>query len=289
MNLSRVIGPAIGGVTFAAFGPSWVFLGNAVSYLFVIAAIARLHLPAAHMPEDIEEERGLRRLTSGFRIARRDPVIGRALITIATFSSLCLLWVGQFPVFAAENLGLDEESLAYGLLYACFGLGAAVGSISIGTVFARTSKAVLVRQGLLAYAALLAVYALLRTPAPAYVVVVLLGAAYFGSITALNTAMQARLANHERGRVMALWMMGFGGMVSVANLVLAPLVDAVGMPPLMIFGALVAVWLARFADVRSPEEIESAAMTGVPDRPVARQRQDAAPESAPPPARQESV
>ncbi len=203
----------------------------------MIAAIARLHLPAAHVPDDIEEERGLRRLTSGFRIARRDPVIGRALITIAVFSSLCLLWVGQFPVFAAENLGLDEESLAYGLLYACFGLGAAVGSISIGTVFARTSKAVLVRRGLLAYAALLTVYALLRSPAPAYLVVVLLGASYFGSITALNTAMQARLANHERGRVMALWMMGFGGMVSVANLVLAPLVDAVGMPPLMIFGA----------------------------------------------------
>jgi MFS family permease len=289
MNLSRVIGPAIGGLTFAAFGPSWVFLGNAVSYLFVIAAIARLHLPPVHVPDDIEEERGLRRLTSGFRIARRDPIIGRALITIATFSSLCLLWVGQFPVFAAENLGLDEESLAYGLLYACFGLGAAVGSISIGTVFARTSKAVLVRWGLLAYAALLAVYALLGSPAPAYVVVVLLGASYFGSITALNTAMQARLANHERGRVMALWMMGFGGMVSVANLVLAPLVDAVGMPPLMIFGALVAVWLARFADVRSPEEVKSAAMRGAPERPVAPQRQDAAPDPHTAGARQESV
>jgi MFS family permease len=258
MNLSRVIGPAIGGVCFAAFGPTWVFLGNAASYLFVIAAIARLHIRGDDTPQEAEEEQGLRRLTSGFRIARRDPIVGRALITIATFSSLCLLWVGQFPVFAAENLGMDEESLAYGLLYACFGLGAAIGSISIGTVFARTSKAVLVRRGLVAYAALLTVYALLRAPAPAYPVVVLLGGAYFGSITALNTAMQSRLANHERGRVMALWMMGFGGMVSVANLALAPLVDAVGMPPLMIGGAAIALWLSRFADVRSPEERQSA-------------------------------
>jgi MFS family permease len=257
MNLSRVIGPAIGAVTFSAFGPSWVFLGNAASYLFVIAAIASLRLPRNDAPVDLEE-RGFRRLTSGFRIARRDPIIGRSLITIATFSGLCLLWVGQFPVFAVENLGIDEDSLAYGLLYACMGLGAALGSISIGTVFAHTSKALLVRRGLLAYAVALAAYALLRAPAPAYLVVVLLGVAYFGSITALNTAMQARLANHERGRVMAIWMMGFGGMVSVANLVLAPLVDALGMPPLMLAGAAIAAWLSRFADVRTPEEVQSA-------------------------------
>ncbi|MBA2280314.1 MAG: MFS transporter [Actinomycetota bacterium] len=254
MNLSRVIGPAIGGIAFAAYGASWVFLGNAVSYLFMIAAVLHLRLPPLEIPDDAEVEQGFRRLTSGFRIARRDPVVGRALITIATFSALCLLWVGQFPVFAVENLGIDEESSAYGWLYACFGLGAALGSIAIGTVFARSSKPTLVRRGLLAYAALLTVYALLRSPGPAYPVVVLLGASYFGSVTALNTAMQSRLANHERGRVMALWMMGFGGMVSVANLVLAPLVDAVGMPPLMIAGAAIAVGLAWYADIRAPGE-----------------------------------
>ena len=45
-------------------------------------------------------------------------------------------------------------------------------------------------------------------------------------VTALNTAMQSRLADHERGRVMALWMMGFGGTVSLANIAFGPLVDA---------------------------------------------------------------
>jgi MFS family permease len=255
MNVSRVIGPIIGGFALGAFDFTGVFLLNAASYLFLVFAIVPLRLPATERGSD--DDRGFRRLTSGVRIARRDPVVGRALVTIATFSSLCILWVGQFPVFAAEDLGVaveGDDNTAYQVLFACFGLGAALGSIAIGTVLVKVSKPLIVRRGLLAYAAVLTVFALLRSPVPAYGVVIVLGALYFGSVTALNTAMQARLANHERGRVMALWMMGFGGAVSIANLVLSPLVDAVGMPPLMIAGAVVAVGLSRYADLRPPAE-----------------------------------
>src|SRR5271165_5543528 len=46
MNASRVIGPAIGGVAFHFVGPSWVFAGNAVTYLFVIGALLMVTLPA---------------------------------------------------------------------------------------------------------------------------------------------------------------------------------------------------------------------------------------------------
>ena len=92
------------------------------------------------------------------------------------------------------------------------------------------------------------------------------GASYFGTVTALNTTMQARLANHERGRVMALWMMGFGGAVALANLVFAPLVDAVGMPPLMLAGAAIAVGLSRYADLRPPAEADAVRAVGGPRR-----------------------
>ena len=77
----------------------------------------------------------------------------------------------------------------------------------------------------------MAVLALIRSAAPSYPVVLLVGATYFGMVTALNTAMQSRLVDHERGRVMALWMMGFGGTVALANLVFGPIVDEIGMTP----------------------------------------------------------
>jgi len=253
MNASRVVGPAIGGIAFATVGPAWVFLANAASYTFVIVALLRVHLPtvAKGAPETIA-----RKITGGIRAARRDRVVGRALVTITVFSFFSIVYVGMMPVLAAGNLGIDEDSAAYGIFYACFGLGAVVGSIANGTVLSGVAKTVLVRRGLVAYAATVSLLAVLRSAAPAYLVVMLVGATYFGMVTALNTAMQSRLVDHERGRVMALWMMGFGGTVSLANLAFGPVVDEIGMTPVMLAGAVVALVLAWYADLE-PADSES--------------------------------
>ena len=52
------------------------------------------------------------------------------LVTLFTFSFFSLAFVGLMPVIAEENLGIDPKSSAYGVLYACFGLGAALGAIT---------------------------------------------------------------------------------------------------------------------------------------------------------------
>ncbi len=96
----------------------------------------------------------------------------------------------------------------------------------------------------------LTAFALLRNALPAYFVVAALGVFYFAFITALNTALQARLEDAVRGRVMALWIMGFGGTVGVGNLIAGPIVDAVGITSVLIFGAGVALLLAGYADLR---------------------------------------
>jgi MFS family permease len=256
MNSSRVVGPAIGGIAFARFGASWVFAANALSYLFVVAALLRVQLPHIDpgAPEPIR-----RRLLAGFRVARRDRVVGRSLVTITTFSFFCIVFVGQMPVLAAENLGLEERSTAYGVFYACFGFGAVVGSIANGTLLAHVPKPTIVRWGLVAYAAIVSVFAVLRDPAPAYPVVVLVGATYFGMVTALNTVFQHRLADHERGRAMALWMMGFGGTVSLANIAYGPIIDEIGMTPVTIFGGAVSLLLAWYADLRTGDEDQAPA------------------------------
>jgi predicted MFS family arabinose efflux permease len=88
------------------------------------------------------------------------------------------------------------------------------------------------------------------------VAVAITGAFYFAFITALNTTLQARVHENVRGRVMALWMMGFGGTVGVGNLIMGPVVEAVGITNVLLFGAAVALGLAWYADVRSPPEVQ---------------------------------
>ena len=45
MNLSRVIGPAIGGVLYVTIGASWVFGINAVTYVFAVIALVWARYP----------------------------------------------------------------------------------------------------------------------------------------------------------------------------------------------------------------------------------------------------
>jgi MFS family permease len=252
MNASRVIGPVIGGVLYSLVGPAWIFAGNAATYLFVIGALLLVTLPA--VPQPPTQASRWRQLTAGITVARRDKVVGRCLVTVFLFSLLALAFIGQMPVVAAHNLGIDlSKSADYGILYASFGMGALTGAISIGTVFATTSKPLLVRVCLVGYALSLCAFALQRSPVPADVNVAVVGAFYFAFITALNTTLQARVDENVRGRVMALWMMGFGGTVGVGNLLIGPVVAAVGITNVLLFGAGVALLLAWYADVRPPE------------------------------------
>src|SRR3954463_2146838 len=46
MNGSRVIGPAIGGVLLHLVGASWVFFGNALTYVAIMVALMMVRLPA---------------------------------------------------------------------------------------------------------------------------------------------------------------------------------------------------------------------------------------------------
>ncbi len=249
MNLSRVIGPAIGGVLFAEVGAAWVFAGNAVTFVFIIGALWTVQLERP--PIDRAESR-LQRLLGGFRVARSDRVVGRCLVTMVGFSFFCLPIAVLMPVLAKGNLGIDEQSVAYGLLYASFGLGAVVGALSIGTFLASRDLALLARLGLVGYAGALAAFALIRLPAPAYPIAFLVGFFYFVVVTSLSTVLQERLDDAVRGRVMALWVMAFGGTVPIGAMVVGPLSDAVGITPVLLVGAAVSAALWVVADLSEP-------------------------------------
>ncbi|MET0577790.1 MAG: MFS transporter, partial [Ilumatobacteraceae bacterium] len=169
INGSRVVGPALAAVlALGGATTSQLFLVNAVTYLFLIAAILAVHVP------DVRgqfEEQGWRRLLVGLKIARRRPVIGRSLVTMCIFSLVCLTYVGLFPSIAARNLGVDVDGAGYKLLYTIWGVGACLGALAVGTVFARFDRRRIVVNGLLLFAICLAAYAVVRAPGPAVPVV----------------------------------------------------------------------------------------------------------------------
>ena len=76
---------------------------------------------------------------------------------------------------------------------------------------------------------------------------VAVGLTYFAFITSLSTVLQQNLADHERGSVTALWIMGFGGTVPIGNLLAGPVIEATSMTAVMLVGAVCALALAGYA------------------------------------------
>ena len=254
INGSRVIGPIIV-ASLSPFGvtSSQFFLFNAVTYLFVVFALMSVHLPP---PPKVHHEKGWRQFTAGVRLARSKPVASRLLISLTTFSFLSLPYVGLFPAVAQLNFDIDEKTPTYKWLYATWGFGACLGGLAIGTVFVGWDKRRLIRRGFVAFAVCLAGFALAREPIGGFLAGFVLGFAYFGTTTSMMTVMQSRLADHERGRVMSLWFMAFGGTVPLGNLVFGPVIDAVGARVVLLAGAAWALWLAWWCNIEAIDERE---------------------------------
>jgi MFS family permease len=255
MNASRVVGPAIAAPLYPAIGAAAVFAINAATYVFAVATVLAIH-PARIEPVKAAP-RGLRRLVEGFSIARRNPVLVRVLVTIALFSFLCLPFIGQMPTIAARNLHIRPKSFRYGFLYACFGLGAVTGALSIGTFLSRQDLRRVVQAGLAAFSLLLLTFSLLSSVGPAYPIAAMLGFAYLATVTSLSTVLQEEVDDAQRGRVVSLWQMGFGGVVPIGLLVAGPIAEATSIRFVLVYGAVAAaglVWYARVSPLRPFEQ-----------------------------------
>lgn len=230
MNLSRVIGPALGGLLQSEIDVWGVLAVNTASYLILITTLlivdipvsARRAAPSLPMPF-------LDRLNAGFGIARRDPLVRRLLWTMATFSFFSLPFITLMPEIGSDNLGLNTKGLTYGLLFASFGLGAATGALGVGTVLSSREPLSLLPVGLALFSVGLVVLGSTHHLAIAFLSAPVLGCAYFGTVTAMSTKLQVHLDDAVRGRVMALWMMAFGGSIPI--------------------GALLAAWIANLRSV----------------------------------------
>ncbi|HQV58197.1 MAG TPA: MFS transporter, partial [Ilumatobacteraceae bacterium] len=246
----RVIGPAIAALLMSrGMTTSQMLLINAVTFLFVIVALLRVHFPRQRR---LTDARGLRNVLAGVQIARHRTIVGRCLLAMAAFSFVCIPWIGLFPSVVRLNFDIDPRGSTYKWLYAVWGVGALSGALLVGTLLSQVSKTRLVRPAFLLFACALAVFATLRNVAVAFPVVFVVGMAYFALATSLLTVIQQNLAGNERARVMSLWFMAFGGTASVSNLVFAPVVDSLGARPVLALSSIGAVALAIWANPRAP-------------------------------------
>ncbi len=265
VNGSRIIGPVIGTYLATTIGIAEVFAINAATYILIIGALA-----SVTMPEIARSTLGTRdRLLSGLRLARKSPQVGRPLLTMVLFSLLCLPFIGLMPIVAELNWGIESESQTYGRIYSVFGIGAFVGALAVGTVLLRADKPTVIRWTLLGFGISMGVMSLLRSHELVYPVIFFVGLFYFTMPTALSTFLQEHLADEIRGRVMALWVISFGGIISITNLLSGALVEATSVSTVLSGSAVAAIAIGLGVRLTPGELVDESLLDDTPATPHA--------------------
>jgi MFS transporter, DHA1 family, staphyloferrin A biosynthesis exporter len=225
MNLTRIFGPAIGGILIGPFG-----IGTAYAVctgFFLMSVITTLPLPRHGMRQDRKGRRGsfVDDLLGGMRFVAQRPLF-RMLIAVALLMPLFAFPLQHLlPVFQADVF--ERGPWALGVLMAATGVGGLAG-----TLFSASSDH-LPRKGLLMFGgglAMTAGYIAFALTPSFWVALVILALASVGRmlIQVMNhTVVQVLVPDEYRGRVMSLLMMSIGT-APLGILPVALAVDAFG-------------------------------------------------------------
>ena len=207
INISRVIGPALGGLVIGAVGVSATFFINAMTFFAVIFAYASWRPPAhkSHLPA----ERFTAAIRSGWRFTREAPALKATLVHAGTFFLFASSYWALLPLIARDQLGGGAH--VYGVLFGCIGAGAVAGALVLPAIRGRISPDWFVLGGGLVTAAATATLAVTQSLALAVPIMLIIGAAWLAVMSSLMVAAQVALPAWVKARGLAVTQMVFNG------------------------------------------------------------------------------
>ncbi|WP_207484346.1 MFS transporter [Arenibaculum pallidiluteum] len=241
-NISRAIGPALGGAILAGFGAAATYAADVLTYAVVVASLLWWRREPATRDALSEEFTGA--LKAGLRFARASRDTHRVLLRAGLFFACASALWALLPVVAGPMLGGGPGF--YGLLLASVGAGAVGGAVLLPKLRGRLSPDGILLAGSVVTAALMAVLSLAPPRWAAVPILLVQGAAWIAVLTTLNATMQGILPNWVRGRGLALYLTVFNGAMTAGSLAWGGLAEAAGVPATLCAGAagLLAVALA---------------------------------------------
>ncbi|QGP78643.1 MFS transporter [Sphingobium sp. CAP-1] len=212
-NLARSLGPALGGIIVAAAGAAAAFLTNALSYVALLAVLARWRpdLPPKLLPR---ERLGVA-MVAGVGYVAASPKIKQVLLRAGAFGIGAAAVSALMPLVARDLLG--GGALTFGIASGAFGLGAVLGALSTRRLRARFPIETIVRSAALSLALGTAITGASGWLALTILGYMLAGAGWVIALSTFNVSVQMSAPRWVVARAVALYqMIAFGGMAGGA-------------------------------------------------------------------------
>jgi MFS family permease len=237
MTVGRIVGPASGAYLAAHLGSAAAFAVSAVLHL-----VFAIFLVAVRFPSPPVRLSGIDyRVRTAVAYVWRDRPLFLALIAVAMVGIASDPSITLAPSMA-DQLGGDSRMV--GMLSASFGIGAGIGMALLAFMGSRLASQKVSSIGLSGMAAGCVVLAFGTVPALALGGFALAGLGFGAAMTGLATVVQERAPEELRGRIMALWLVGFVGSRPIAAALLGGTADLVSVQAAFAVAAVLSVIVA---------------------------------------------
>ena len=216
LNISGIIGPAIGGALLRFVSPNAVFAMNSICFLLLLIAIHRLKHPKP--PSNLPLENFLESFISAIRYVRYTSGIQIVLARNLLFAFFISIIPALIPVVGLKELHLDPSDL--GLVFTCMGVGSVLGAVFI-LPWARArfhSNTVTLLANILV-AVVFFLMGTIRDPKLFFMAAGLAGTAWTMAASELWVAGQRAMPSWARGRMNATIIMAAQGAMALGGIV----------------------------------------------------------------------
>lgn len=224
-NASRVVGPPIAGIVYAAAGPAWCFAVNTVSFAAILYVLWIIR-PRWGGPS-VTQATLWRNLAEGVNYARTHPIERTLLLLVSLVGTFAFTYVVLMPVVASRVLGGGPAENGY--LLGAAGVGATLGGLMVATLRPRRPGKLIVSFGYAAVLCLIA-FSLSRHLVLSMVLSVGIGGSVMAFLATCNATIQSHVPDALRGRIMSLYTLALIGSGPLNSLIAGVLGNVLGAP-----------------------------------------------------------
>lgn len=226
INISRAIGPALGGLILSFSGPAVVFMLNALSIVGVLVVLYRWKTDVA--VQRLPPEHFFSAMRVGLRYVHAAPVLRTVLVRAVAFFLFGSAGWALLPLVAQRELGLGPGG--YGVLLAAIGVGAICGAIFLPALRKKLSPDSLTVSASLLFALTMLALASIRHFWWLAGMQFFTGFAWITVLSTLNVGAQRSAARWVKARALAVYLTVFFGSMTAGSAIWGKLASQLSIP-----------------------------------------------------------
>ena len=227
INISRALGPALGGLIIVVLGIAAPFWLNAICNVAVIVAL--IWWRTSKRPNTLLPAEGFTQAVwTGLRYSRHNPHLHATLLRASGFFLFSSAFWALLPLVARSQIAGGPE--LYGILLGVIGIGAVAGAFGLPALKAKWGPDVLMALATAGTALAMVLFGLAREPITALIASAIAGASWIAALATLNISAQVALPDWVRGRGLAVFATAFFGCVTLGSAVWGEVALYTGLP-----------------------------------------------------------